>query len=149
MGMSGIHLEDRTEFKISQQLCSELVSPSTRSIYNPEKELLEVIGKIAHLDIQLVSHGAKFFIKTCQKTKGDRTDNLPRTNTSRDIRKMVNDGRIFGLLKAYSWESTERLICRSWNSRLKTFLFCDHFSFFAKISGALIKHLNKSRTKSV
>ena len=67
------------------------------SSYHPKKELLEVIGNLVPIDIQIETHGAKFAIKVFQQTEDDRILRLFENSKSTITRKLLAD-RTFGSL---------------------------------------------------
>ena len=131
---------------LKSQLWSEIVNLSTCSSYHPKKELLEVIGNLVPIDIQIETHGAKFAVKVFQQSEDDRILRLFE-NSKTITRKLLADSRTFGSLSSYSQDSMKKIVYRRWNSRLRNFNLSDNFGFQAKREGILPKHLTKAHTK--
>ena len=139
---------DRVKFKNSD-LWAELVTLSTCPKYNPQKELLEVLGNNIPIDIQIESHGAKFYIKNRLQPQEDQVFILLENSKTPIVRRLAADNKMFGSPISYSQDSMKELMYKRWNTRLKNLTFNSTFEVKAKESSILPKHLNKADTSRI
>ena len=115
--------DDRAKLK-SSNLWSKIVTLLTCPKNNPQRGLLEVIGNNIPIDIQIKSHGAKFYIKNRLQPQDDQVYNHLEHNKSQIVGRLAADDRMFGSLTSYTQDSLKALIYRRWNNRLKNLTSC-------------------------